>query len=150
MAKALITGFHRIVHRMRPMSLGSRLRVTRYKHFRAACSLGKCPRARRRPPQPACVAAHRLAAPNTCLLSQAQACPRAAIGRCNSAGRVSVGRRPSGSDVDADGAASTIQLFAATCIGLHGAAGLLLTDPGPGVLLQTADLAVHCGPWGTA
>ncbi|MGH3598677.1 MAG: hypothetical protein ACRDRO_14275 [Pseudonocardiaceae bacterium] len=34
-------------------------------------------------------------------------------------------------------------------LGLDGAAGLLLTDPGPEVLLQPADLAVHCGPPGT-
>ena len=46
MAKALSTGFQRIVHRARPAPVGSRLRVTRYRHFNAACSVGKCPRAR--------------------------------------------------------------------------------------------------------
>ena len=42
MAKALITGFQRIVHRVRPVPVGSRLRVTRYRHFSAAgtCSNG--------------------------------------------------------------------------------------------------------------
>ncbi len=46
MANALRAGFQRIVQRARPAPVGSRLRVTRYKHFRAACSVGKCPRAR--------------------------------------------------------------------------------------------------------
>ena len=46
MANALRAGFQRIVQRARPTPVGSRLRVTRYKHFRAACSVGKCPRAR--------------------------------------------------------------------------------------------------------
>ena len=46
MANALIRGFQRIVHRARPAPVGSRLRVTRYRHFNAACSVGKCPRAR--------------------------------------------------------------------------------------------------------
>jgi hypothetical protein len=32
----LITGFQRIVHRVRPVPVGSRLRVTRYRHFSAA------------------------------------------------------------------------------------------------------------------
>jgi hypothetical protein len=32
MAKALMAGFHRIVHRVRPAPVGSRLRVTRYRH----------------------------------------------------------------------------------------------------------------------
>jgi hypothetical protein len=36
MAKTLITGFQRIVHRVRPVPVGSRLRVTRYRHFSAA------------------------------------------------------------------------------------------------------------------
>src|SRR5262245_53020195 len=35
MAKALITGFQRVVHRVRPAPVGSRLRVTRYRHFSA-------------------------------------------------------------------------------------------------------------------
>lgn len=35
MAKALITGFQRIVHRVRPAPVGSRLRVTRYRHLLA-------------------------------------------------------------------------------------------------------------------
>src|SRR4029450_3100472 len=46
MAKASMTGFQRIVHRVRPVPVGSRLRVTRYRHLSAACSVGKCPRAR--------------------------------------------------------------------------------------------------------
>ena len=33
-------------------------------------------------------------------------------------------------------------------LGLDGAAGQLLADPGSRVLLQSADLAVHCGPLG--
>jgi hypothetical protein len=36
MAKALSTGFQRIVHRARPVPVGSRLRVTRYRHVIAA------------------------------------------------------------------------------------------------------------------
>ena len=36
----------RVAQRVRPVPVGSRLRVTRYRHFNAACSLGKCPRAR--------------------------------------------------------------------------------------------------------
>jgi hypothetical protein len=44
MAKASMTGFHRVVHRVRPVPVGSRLRVTRYRHFNAACSGGKCQR----------------------------------------------------------------------------------------------------------
>jgi len=46
MANALMTGFQRIVHRVLPVPVGSRLRVTRYRHFMAACSVGKWPRAR--------------------------------------------------------------------------------------------------------
>ncbi len=45
MAKAFNAGFQRIVHRVLPVPVGSRDRVTRYRHFSAACSLGKCPRA---------------------------------------------------------------------------------------------------------
>jgi hypothetical protein len=33
MAKASMTGFQRIVHRVRPVPVGSRLRVTRHRHF---------------------------------------------------------------------------------------------------------------------
>ncbi|TWP54022.1 hypothetical protein FKR81_00155 [Lentzea tibetensis] len=44
MAKALIAGFQRIVHRARPVPVGSMLRVTRCRHFIAACSVGQCPR----------------------------------------------------------------------------------------------------------
>ena len=43
-AKALSAGFHRMVHRAWPVPLGSRPLVTRYRHLRAACSVGKCPR----------------------------------------------------------------------------------------------------------
>jgi hypothetical protein len=46
MVNALITGFQRIVHRALPAPVGSRLRVTWYRHFMAACSVGKWPRAR--------------------------------------------------------------------------------------------------------
>lgn len=42
-AKALRAGFHLIVHRASPVPLGSRERVTRYRVFSAAWSLGKCP-----------------------------------------------------------------------------------------------------------
>jgi len=35
-AKASTTGFHRIVHRVRPVPVGSRLRVTRYRLGRPA------------------------------------------------------------------------------------------------------------------
>lgn len=45
-ANALSAGFHLITQRARLPSVGSRERVTRYRHFNAACSLGKCPRAR--------------------------------------------------------------------------------------------------------
>ena len=36
MANALMAGFHRIVHRVLPTPVGSRDRVTRYRHFSAA------------------------------------------------------------------------------------------------------------------
>src|SRR5688572_9555113 len=45
-AKALRAGFQRMAQRARPLPVGSSDRVTKYKHFSAACSLGKCPRAR--------------------------------------------------------------------------------------------------------
>ncbi len=45
MAKAFNAGFQRIVHRVRPVPVGSSDRVTKYRHFSAACSFGKCPRA---------------------------------------------------------------------------------------------------------
>ena len=45
-ANALGVGFYLITQRARPLLVGSRERVTRYRHFNAACSLGKCPRAR--------------------------------------------------------------------------------------------------------
>jgi hypothetical protein len=41
MAKAFNAGFQRIVHRALPAPVGSRNRVTRYRHFNAACSLGE-------------------------------------------------------------------------------------------------------------
>ena len=44
-ANALSAGFHLIVHRALPRPVGSRDLVTRYRHFNAACSVGKCPRA---------------------------------------------------------------------------------------------------------
>lgn len=40
-AKALSAGLHRMVHRAWPVPLGSSPRVTRYRHFSAACSVGK-------------------------------------------------------------------------------------------------------------
>ena len=46
MANALRAGFHRFIQRSWPDPVGSSERTTRYKHFMAACSLGKCPRAR--------------------------------------------------------------------------------------------------------
>ena len=46
MANAFNAGFQRIVHRARPAPVGSSDLVTRYKHFRAACSVGKWPLAR--------------------------------------------------------------------------------------------------------
>lgn len=45
-ANALSAGFHLITQRARLPLVGSRERVTRYRHFNAACSLGKCSRAR--------------------------------------------------------------------------------------------------------
>ena len=42
----LRAGFHLTAHRARPFPVGSRERVTRYRHLSAACSVGKCPRAR--------------------------------------------------------------------------------------------------------
>lgn len=38
--------FQRIAQRARPRPVGSSERVTKYRHLSAACSLGKCPRAR--------------------------------------------------------------------------------------------------------
>ena len=45
MSKAFRAAFHRLVHRLRPFPVGSRLMIARYRHFRAACSVGKWPRA---------------------------------------------------------------------------------------------------------
>src|SRR5215472_18241473 len=45
MSKALRAAFHRLVHRLRPRPVGSRLMIARYRHLRAACSVGKWPRA---------------------------------------------------------------------------------------------------------
>ena len=45
-ANALRASFQRMTHRALPRPVGSRERVTRYRHFNAACSVGKCPRAR--------------------------------------------------------------------------------------------------------
>jgi hypothetical protein len=45
MAKAFRAGFQRMAHRVLPVPVGSGDRVTRYKHFKAACSVGKWPRA---------------------------------------------------------------------------------------------------------
>jgi hypothetical protein len=45
MANALRAGFQRVTHRMPPVPVGSKDRVTRYRHFSAACSVGKWPRA---------------------------------------------------------------------------------------------------------
>ena len=50
-ANALSAGFHLIAHRALPRPVGSRDRVTRYRYFIAACSVGKCPRAPDRPRQ---------------------------------------------------------------------------------------------------
>ena len=46
MANAFSAGFHRFIHRFLAVPVGSRERATRYRHFRAAWSVGKCPRAR--------------------------------------------------------------------------------------------------------
>ena len=40
-AKAFSAGFQRIVHRFCPVPVGSSDRVTKYRHFRADCSVGK-------------------------------------------------------------------------------------------------------------
>jgi hypothetical protein len=40
MSKALRAAFHRLVHRLRPLPVGSRLMMARYRHFIAACSVG--------------------------------------------------------------------------------------------------------------
>src|SRR5215469_13039320 len=45
MSKALRAAFHRLVQRWRPCPVGSRLMRARYRHLRAACSVGKWPRA---------------------------------------------------------------------------------------------------------
>ena len=45
MSKALRAAFHRLVHRLRPFPVGSRLMIARYRHLSAACSVGKWPRA---------------------------------------------------------------------------------------------------------
>jgi hypothetical protein len=45
MSKAFRAAFHRFVHRWRPFPVGSRLLIARYRHFMAAASVGKCPRA---------------------------------------------------------------------------------------------------------
>src|SRR5829696_6756131 len=45
-AKALRAGFHLVAHPALPLPVGSRDRVTRYRHSIAACSLGKWPRTR--------------------------------------------------------------------------------------------------------
>ena len=45
MSKAFRAAFHRLVHRLRPFPVGSRLMIARYRHLRAACSVGKWPRA---------------------------------------------------------------------------------------------------------
>ena len=45
MSKAFRAAFHRFVHLLRPFPAGSRLLIARYRHFRAACSVGKWPRA---------------------------------------------------------------------------------------------------------
>ncbi len=42
MANAFKAGFHRTAQRVCPVPFGSRDRVTRYRVFIAACSLGKC------------------------------------------------------------------------------------------------------------
>src|SRR5439155_19557077 len=44
-SKAFRAAFHRLVQRARPRPVGSRLMIARYRHFRAACSVGKWPRA---------------------------------------------------------------------------------------------------------
>jgi hypothetical protein len=39
MSKAFRAAFHRLVHRLRPFPVGSRLVIARYGHFRAPCSV---------------------------------------------------------------------------------------------------------------
>jgi hypothetical protein len=46
MANAFSAGFHRFIHRFLAVPVGSRERVMRYRHLRAAWSVGKWPRAR--------------------------------------------------------------------------------------------------------
>jgi len=48
-ANALSAGFQRMVHFVCPVPVGSSERVTRYKHFNAVASVGKCPRAHTAP-----------------------------------------------------------------------------------------------------
>src|SRR5215469_1711520 len=43
MSKAFRAAFQRLVHRLRPLPPGSRLMTARYRHLRAACSVGKWP-----------------------------------------------------------------------------------------------------------
>ena len=45
MSNAFRAAFHRLVHLLRPFPVGSRLLIARYRHFMAACSVGKWPRA---------------------------------------------------------------------------------------------------------
>jgi hypothetical protein len=45
MSKAFKAAFHLFVHRFRPRLVGSRLLITRYRHFNATASVGKWPRA---------------------------------------------------------------------------------------------------------
>ncbi len=40
-AKAFRAGFQRMVHRFCPVPVGSSDRVTKYRHFSAACSVGE-------------------------------------------------------------------------------------------------------------
>lgn len=44
-ANALSAGFHRFIHRVLAVPVGSRERATRYRHLSAAWSVGKWPRA---------------------------------------------------------------------------------------------------------
>jgi len=44
-SKAFSAAFHRLDQRWRAVPLGSRLMMARYTHFKAAASVGKCPRA---------------------------------------------------------------------------------------------------------
>ena len=45
MSNAFRAAFHRLVHRLRPFPVGSRLMIAMYRHLSAACSVGKWPRA---------------------------------------------------------------------------------------------------------